>query len=372
MNALKNTFHMTAAAVVLLGMTQFAMADSISPTSYTDTLAVGESVTISKTVVVEATGPTGALIDVHFLIDTSGSMGVAIAGAKAAAADILTGLGGFGSLASGVGVFSEGAYLPGTPPGSVINSYLTTTAATTIAAINAVTLGVPDGGGDFPERGQDAVQLAVDNLSWRPGSTRFVVALGDASWKNDITTDAAAIAALDAADAELIGLRFSDYSSDSSFYPATDDSTFTESVEDLGGTVYATGTDPAAIVAAILAGVDASFESYSEVTVGDLGNGLPEISVFTECTSADIGACVGADAVGVYDRSVDRTFEYDVTFTRLAAGDTTFDTYALVDGSIVDTEVDTFTGGAPVPEPSTVLLFGAGLLGLGVLRRRRG
>lgn len=370
MNVLKNTFRTTAAAVVLLGMTQFALADTISPTSYTDTLAVGESVTIRKTVVVEASGPTDALIDIHFLIDTSGSMGGAIDGAKAAASDILTGLAVYGDdLASGVGVFSEGAYLPGTPPGSVINSDLTTTAATTIAAINAVTLGNPDGGGDFPERGQDAVKLAVDNLSWRPGSTRFVVALGDASWKNDITTDAAAIAALDAADAELIGLRFGNYSyADSD----SDDTTFTESVEDLGGTVYSPGTDPDDIVTAIIAGVDASFASYGEVTVSDLGVALPGVAVSAECVGADIGACVGEDAVGAYDRSIDRTFEFDVTFEKLMEGDYSFDTLALVDGARVATEADVINGSEPVPEPSTVLLFGSGLLGLALLRRRRG
>ena len=344
MNALKSTIGMTAAAVVLLGMSQFALADTISPTSYTnDTLAVGESVTIEKTVIIEATGPTGALIDVHFLIDTSGSMGSAIAGAKAAAGNILSGLAGFGDLATGVGVFAEGAYLPGeyAVPGTVINSDLSTSDAITAAAIDAVTLSVPDYGGDFPERGQDALVKAVENLSWRPGSTRFVVALGDASWKDDITSDADAIAVLDEYNVDLIGLNFGG-------------SAFSGSLDDLGGTVYPTSTGAAAITAAILGAVDDSFASYDEVTVGDLGMGLPEIGVSVECTSADSGACVGADAIGDYDRSIDRTFTFDVTFTRVTEGDTTCDTYALVDGGIAATEVDTFTS-APVPEPSTMI-----------------
>ena len=53
--------------------------------------------------------------------------------------------------------------------------------------------------------------IALDDVSWRPGSNRFIIALGDASWKNDLTSDADAIAALTDNNANLIGLRFSDY-----------------------------------------------------------------------------------------------------------------------------------------------------------------
>jgi hypothetical protein len=69
-------------------------------------LAVGESVTIRKTVTVDESGPTDALIDAHFLIDTSGSMGSQVAVAKAAATALFNSLNDdFGDVSAGVGVF---------------------------------------------------------------------------------------------------------------------------------------------------------------------------------------------------------------------------------------------------------------------------
>ena len=82
-------------------------ADSIDPTSFSADLAVGESVTIRKTVTIEAGSPTTAPLDVMFVFDVTGSMGGEIALAKASADAILTGLSGFGSLRSGTGWYSD-------------------------------------------------------------------------------------------------------------------------------------------------------------------------------------------------------------------------------------------------------------------------
>ncbi len=337
-----------------------AAADTIDPTSFSADLAVGESVTIRKTVVVEEGSPTDATIDAYFLMDTSGSMGGVINAAKTAASDIFTAITtSFGAdVAGGVGVFSEGAYLPPAGPenGRVINQDVTTDQARVIDEINEITLGVPDGGGDFPESSNTAIELVAENASWRPGSNRFIFAFSDASAKG--SPDADVIAALAAEGITLVSLDFGGGS-------------FTADMADLGAITYSSAATPESIVADVTAGITAGFSEYEEVTVSDLGAGLPEIDFSVTCISADTGICDGGIAKGDYDRSVDRTFEFDVTFTRVVAGDKSFTTFGLVDGGIVARESDRFPSDGVVPVPAALPLLLTGLAGLGFTSRRR-
>ncbi|MBS1133909.1 MAG: hypothetical protein H6R02_1050 [Burkholderiaceae bacterium] len=330
-----------------------ANADSISPTSYAADLGVGDSVTVRKTVTVTSE-PTTAVVDVVFLFDITGSMGGAIAGAKASAASILTSLSSLGSVQSSTGWYAD-------PTFDGTKSPMTGTNAVTIAAINS--LGACDSGsgfdgglcgGDTPEKMYAGIVDATNSTAWRDGSNRFIIVLGDAA--NKPPPDAAVTnAALTDKDVEVIGINFG---------------AIGPSITAVGGTTYASSTSPDDIADAIIEGITSTFEEYSTVTVNDLNSGMPEIGVSTVCVSANIGACVGPNAVGEYDRSVDRTFEFDVTFTRLALGEASFNTFALVDRSIVATEADCFDC-RKVPEPGTLGLLAAGLFGLSALRRRR-
>jgi hypothetical protein len=362
---MKNLAKILLIPAIALLAPHLAMADSIDPATFEEALDAGESVTIRKTVVVEE-GTTSAVLDVMFLIDTSGSMGGEIEAAKAAAADILAGLGAFGDLSAGVGYYDEPGPGPGWPPAIV--SDLSSTADDTI--FDGITLGMGGGGGDFPEEGIRSVTELSDGASWSPGSNRFIIALGDATFKeSDGFTLAGALAAMDDKDITFIGLDFGFMTRDE--FGGIDPTVLADAT---GGAIYTASTDPATIVAAILDSITASFLTYSTVGVSDLGNGLPGVAVSTACVSADGSECSGDTAIGSWDRSVARTFEFDVTFTALTEGTHSFDTYALVDRGIVATEADIIRVGegvATVPEPGTLALFGAGLLGMGLMRRRR-
>ncbi|QCO58097.1 VWA domain-containing protein (plasmid) [Pseudorhodobacter turbinis] len=338
-----------------------AFSDTIAPETFSADLALNESVTIQKTVVVEATGPKEAVIDVHFLIDTSGSMGAQVNAAKAASSDLFTSLeSSFGDVSAGVGVFSELASLTDPRPNAnaIIGGGLSTDNATFTANVNQVTLSVPDNGGDFPESGHTAIALAGNNLAWRPGSNRFMFVFTDASAKGDL---AGAQASLANNDISLVTLSYGTLGTITASYG---DGLFA------GATVFASSTSVADIISDVTAGITAGFANYGAVTVGDLGAGLPlGIEVSTVCTGADIGACVGAEALGDYDREVDRTFTFDVTFKRTADGDADFFTNALVDGGIVAREFDSFPSPVPLPAglPLLMTAFGA----LAFARRRR-
>jgi hypothetical protein len=114
--------------------------------------------------------------------------------------------------------------------------------------------------------------------------------------------------------------------------------------------------DTDAVVAAIVAAIGEAFATYTTVDIAAPSLAGLDISILPTYIS------------GAFDRSVERTFGFDVTFTGLAPGTYEFDLFGRVDGGNVATEHDIITVG--VPEPGTLLLLGMGLVGLAGFRKR--
>jgi hypothetical protein len=122
-----------------------------------------------------------------------------------------------------------------------------------------------------------------------------------------------------------------------------------------------TGTSlrPETAVQIISDALGAAFEEYSEVRLDAVGN-LP-----------GVGVSITPDfAAGSFDRSVERQFTFQVTFTGLVPGDYDFQIRALVDGGFVASEADRIHVAA-MPEPGTLVLVLGGLAALGRARRSR-
>jgi hypothetical protein len=293
-----------------------ALADSLVPSNYATSLKLGASVTIPKTVTINKGSPTSALVDVFFLADTTGSMGGTLANVQAGAAAILSGLAGLGNLAYGVGEYRDlgDAFV------YRLNQEITEDTTAVQAGINTW---VADGGGDWEEGQLYALSQVATTAAWRTGSTRIVIWFGDAPGHDPsgptAVTEAQATAALVAQTIKVMALDVGslNYSGQA------------QSIATATNGKYYSGIDPAQIVNDIKNAIIVSFQTYSTVTLGrsTVPTGL-KVTV------------VPPSYTGAYDRSIDRTFDFNVTFTAVIPGFYHFSIPALVDGGSMAAEQD--------------------------------
>jgi hypothetical protein len=348
-----------AGVIVLLALSSLAIADSITPGTFTGSGLTGTSYTVHKTVTISAGTPTAIQGDVFFLSDTTGSMGSVITSVKTNSSSILTTLSGYGNMNFGSGEYKD---FPTSPWGGAsdypykLNSAIGT-AANAQAGINAWSA---TGGNDTPESQLHALQQAAGAATgWRTGSKKFALWFGDAPGHDPTgtpatpgypgPTEATATAALTSAGITVLGFNAGNldgYGQATRITAATG-----------GSLTTLASTDPDAVADAILAAIGTSFLEYSSV------------SLDTSEVPPGVGVSVSGSYTGDFDRSIDRTFEFDVTFTDLEPGTHTFNIYALVDGGRVATESDTIN--SAIPEPATMLLLGSGLIGLAGYGRKK-
>jgi hypothetical protein len=294
-----------------------AIADDVAPSTYSTSLLPGQSVTITKTVTISQGPPTTAKIDVFFLADSTGSMGGLIDGVKTNVTTILANTSGLGDVAYGVGEYRD--------VGDIFVYRLNQDITKDLSLVNAgINLWFADGGGDWEEAALYALTQMANGAAWRPGSTRLALWFGDApSHDPDGPTPGVTLSqAIAALQAQLIKVEALDLSGLNSYGQA-------QAIADATGGQYYSSVDVTQIVNEIKNAITTIFQTYGTVSLG------------TAEVPSGLSVSISPPAyTGEYDRTIDRTFTFQVTFTASRPGTYRFHIPVLVDGGTMAIETD--------------------------------
>lgn len=347
-----NSFRLLGIVGLFAVATPAAWAQSISPSSYSATINLGQTITIDKTITLAASGATK--VDVVFLADNTGSMGGTVNNAQSGATAIMNGLSGDYNF--GVARY-YGDPVEGVPPTSAFN-YLTPLSSSVAAAQTGVNAWNASGGGDTPEANYFALKQTADTSAWRADAQRIVVWFGDAPSHTETTTRTDAVNALTTAGAKVVAFNNGSAGTGLDGSYGTDLNQASSLIGAVGGSLTNnfTSLSSAEFVTKVTEQISLASSSLNLVFGSNLlGSGL---TLGFTCT--DVLGCT--DVKG----GESRTFRLSITGN--LAGTYAFDVFAR---GVAATEHDVITVAA-VPEPSAALMVlgGAGVLGL-MMRRRK-
>jgi hypothetical protein len=357
-----------AGAALVLALPVSASADSLSPSTFTDTISVGGTADISKTGVISAGTPTTATADVMFIVDTTGSMGPAITQVDAALSDTVAQLSAFGTIATGAAQYKDKTNDGYDAFDYQLDQAITTNSTLTQNAIGAFTA---SGGGDDPEQGLFALQSATTDpaTAWEAGAKKIEVIVGDApshDTAHPIAAGGVSVGSVATTLVEngvtLIALNANEITGDSGLdnYGQFDSTTGLLSMG-VGGSLT-NFTNAADITADIVAAVGAAFSTYSDVSLGLVG-----------AAPSDCSVSLPSAITGSFSRSSSMSFSLgDVGVTGTHAGTCSFTVGLFADGALLATESDTVTvTGTATPEPSTWAMMIIGFAAFGYMGYRK-
>ena len=187
-NRIRFTAVFAATILALVAAVPVLAADTLTPSSVTETMVAGSSTDINKTLTLDG---LPARADIIVAIDTTASMGAPIAQAQADAASLCSSVQSSIPGARFAAVdFEDYAGMPDGAAGDVAYTLLTTGFVSSCAAFStAIATMVADGGGDFPEAYNRTFFEAYSDPAYAqpvaaggrdPLASQFLVVLGDA------------------------------------------------------------------------------------------------------------------------------------------------------------------------------------------------